>query len=84
MTLKKETKLVKFDVNVEHKTVSIALDTVILENGEEISRKRHRCSFAPGDLDKVKEYLGVDKSPELDLLKKMWPAKVVKEYLANA
>ena len=78
----KEIDTARFEMNLESKSLSIRLDTVIKEDGLELSRKSHRCSFVPGDILRVKEYLGINKSPELDYLAAIWTDEVIEEYKA--
>ena len=42
MAITKETQIAKIEVVGEHKAVQIAIDTVIKEDGVELSRSRHR------------------------------------------
>ena len=42
MSITKETKIEKIEVVGEYKAVQVATDTVIKEDGKEISRSRHR------------------------------------------
>lgn len=74
--------IARFEMNPENKTLSIRLDTVIKEDGVELSRKSHRCAFAPGDIAKVREYLGVTTGPEITYLKSIWTKEVIAEYKA--
>ena len=79
----KETVLSKVEMNPEYKTVSIRMDTVIKEDELEISRSSHRCGFGPGDILKVKEYIGVESSPEIDYLNAVWVTEVIAAHLAS-
>ena len=47
MTITKEEIISKIEVVGEHKTVQIATDTVIKEDGVELSRSRHRKVVHP-------------------------------------
>ena len=47
MAITKETNVVKIEVVGEHKAVQIATDTVIKEDGVELSRSRHRHVVHP-------------------------------------
>jgi len=49
MAITKETKIEKIEVVGEHKLVQVATDTVIKEDGTEISRSRHRHVKHPDD-----------------------------------
>jgi len=47
MAITKETQIAKIEVVGEHKAVQIATDTVIKEDGVELSRSRHRKVVHP-------------------------------------
>ena len=47
MAITKETQIAKVEVVGEHKAVQIATDTVIKEDGTELSRSRHRHVVHP-------------------------------------
>ena len=47
MAITKETQIAKIEVVGEHKHVQIATDTVIKEDGVELSRSRHRKVVHP-------------------------------------
>ena len=47
MAITKETTIAKIEVVGEHKAVQIATDTVIKEDGVELSRSRHRHVVHP-------------------------------------
>lgn len=78
----KEIVVSKFEVNVENKNVSIRTDTVIKEDGVELSRSHHRCAFVPGDIDAATECLGSD-SPEVAYLSALWTPEVVAAHKAK-
>jgi hypothetical protein len=78
----KEIIVARFEVNPENKTLSIRLDTVIKEEGVELSRSHHRCAYVPGDIDKVIECLGAD-APEVAYLNLIWTDEVIKAYKAK-
>ena len=50
MAITKETEIAKIEVVGEYKAVQVATDTVIKEDGAEISRSRHRHVLHP-DMD---------------------------------
>lgn len=50
MAITKEIKIEKIEVVGEYKAVQVATDTIIKEDGTEISRKRHRHVVHP-DMD---------------------------------
>jgi len=78
--LNKEVLIGSLEVNLLNKTVSIALNTIIKENGIEISQSRHRCAFGPGDIEQVKEYIGSTEGPEIDYLNAIWTQDVIDAY----
>ena len=47
MAITKETQIAKIEVVGEHKAVQIATDTVIKEDGVELSKSRHRHVIHP-------------------------------------
>ena len=49
MAITKETEIAKIEVVGQYKAVQIASDTVIKEDGVELSRSRHRKVVHPGD-----------------------------------
>lgn len=67
-------------INPNTKTISIMKESIIEEDGVEISRTNHRCAFAPGDIEEVKKYMVCEKCPELDYLQAIWTDDVVKAY----
>lgn len=71
------------NINTTNKTISIAKDKVVLKDDVEIARQRHRCAFAPGDIEAVKEYLGIEESAEIDYLNAIWTEQVVADYQAS-
>lgn len=71
------------DINPHTKTVSIALDTVIKRDGEIINTSRHRRAFVPGEIQAVKDYIGVQSSPEIDYLNTIWSQEVIDAYNAS-
>jgi len=47
MALTKETQIGKIEVVGKHKFVQVRTDTVVMEDGEELSRKYHRHTLTP-------------------------------------
>ena len=47
MAITKETQIGKIEVVGKYKSVQVRTDTVVMEDGEELSRKYHRHSLAP-------------------------------------
>ena len=58
MAITKETKIEKIEVVGDYKAVQVATDTIIKEDGAEISRKRHRHVVHP-DMDISEEHAEV-------------------------
>lgn len=71
------------DINPNNKTVSVAIVTAILKDGVEISRSEHRRAFGPGQIEDVKDYIGVNSSPEIDYLNAIWTQDVIDAYNAS-
>jgi len=70
-------------INPNNKTVSILMQTVIKRDGVEISTENHRCAFIPGDIEKVKAFLSLESSPEIDYLASIWTDEAIGLYFAN-
>ena len=64
MAITKETTIAQIEVVGEHKYVQIAEDTVIKEDGTEISRTRHRRMLECCTLDNDKNKVDTDVSGE--------------------
>lgn len=80
--LTEEKVLGAIDIENTLKTISIALDTVVLRDGKPIAKTRHRCAFVPGELDKVVEYTGLSPdSPEITYISAIWSPEVIDTYL---
>ena len=47
MAITKETQIGKIEVVGKYKSVQVRTDTVVIEDGEELSRKYHRHSLSP-------------------------------------
>lgn len=47
MAITKETQIGKIEVVGKYKSVQVRTDTVVIENGEELSRKYHRHALMP-------------------------------------
>lgn len=83
MPLQTKKIIKKFDYNPKNKTVSIAYDKVAVDDDgtEYLKDKNHRCGFVPGDLEKVKEYIGQGVHPEwIALLDSYWTEDVIFEH----
>lgn len=91
MAITKETKVEKIEVVGDYKAVQVATDTVIKEDGVEISRKRHRHVLHPGNLDSGNDLVDTDLSGEdsqvkaicelvwTDSVKTTWKNKMIAE-----
>jgi hypothetical protein len=75
----KEIILTSFDVNPARKFVSVEHQTILTEDGEELSRGVHRCTFMPGQMDKLIECLGAE-SLEVAYMSSIWTPEVVAAY----
>ena len=64
MAITKTTEIAKIEVVGEYKAVQIATDTVIKEDGTELSRSRHRHVLHPGKLDDSDALVATDISGE--------------------
>ena len=64
MAITKETKIEKIEIVGEYKAVQVAIDTVIKEDGKEISRSRHRHVLHPGTLNDSNALVDTDISAE--------------------
>jgi hypothetical protein len=51
MAITKETQIGKIEVVGKYKSVQVRTDTVVIEDGEELSRKYHRHALNCGTLD---------------------------------
>ena len=89
MAITKETEIAKIEVVGEHKAVQVATDTVIKEDGTELSRSRHRHVLHPGTLNDSDALVDTDISSEdasvqavanvvwTDAVKTAWKDKLV-------
>jgi len=64
MTITKEIEIAKIEVVGPYKTVQVATDTVIKEDGVEISRSRHRHVLECGTLNDSDALVDTDISAE--------------------
>jgi len=83
MTITKETEIAKIEVVGEYKAVQVATDTVIKEDGTELSRSRHRHVLHP-DTDissENAEVQAVTNAVWTDAVKTAWTAKLASETL---
>jgi len=78
MTITKETIIAKTEIVGEYKIIQVAYDTIIKEDGTEISRSRHRNSFSP-NADVSSEEAAIKDIANLvwtDAIKTAYQAKV--------
>ena len=81
MTITKEIEIAKIEVVGEYKAVQVATDTVIKEDGTEISRSRHRNTLHP-DMDissEDAEVQAVANAVWTDAVKAAWNEKLASE-----
>ena len=95
MAITKTTEISKIEVVGEYKAVQVASDTVIKEDGTEISRSRHRHVLHPGTLDASDNLVDTDISGEdaevqavanavwTDAVKAAWNEKLASETNIN-
>lgn len=65
------------DVNPQNKTISITIHTIVRRDGIEIARSSNTRAFQPGDIEAVKEYIGVTESPEITYLESIWTQEAI-------
>jgi hypothetical protein len=65
------------DMNPVNKTVSITKVTIVKNDGIEIARSSNTRAFQPGDIEAVKEYIGVSESPEITYLESIWTQEAI-------
>ena len=64
MAITKETQIGKIEVVGKYKSVQVRTDTVIKEDGTELSRTYHRHVLQPGNLDDSDNLVDTDISGE--------------------
>ena len=64
MAITKETQIGKIEVVGKYKSVQVRTDTVVMEDGEELSRKYHRHALTCGTLDADNNLVDTDISGE--------------------
>ena len=74
MAITKEKIIARIEVVGEYKIIQVAYDTIIKEDGTEISRNRHRNSFTPD-----KDVSGED-SEIVDIANLVWTDSVKSAY----
>jgi len=86
MTITKETIIAKTEIVGEYKIIQVAYDTIIKEDGTEISRSRTRNSFQP-DADVSSEEAAIKDLANLvwtDAVKASWKTKLDADEAARA
>jgi hypothetical protein len=80
--LEKTQRFTVNNLNISTKTLSISRFDVISEDGLEISVSQpHTQGFAPGDIEVVKDYIGITESPEITYLESVWTPEVIQSWL---
>ena len=74
MALTKETQIGKIEVVGKYKSVQVRTDTVVMEDGEELSRKYHRHALSP-DADISAEHAEVKA-----ICNAVWTEQVKADY----
>jgi len=74
MAITKEKIIARIEVVGEYKIIQVAYDTIVKEDGTEISRNRHRNSFTPD-----KDVSGED-SEIVDIANLVWNDSVKAAY----
>jgi len=64
MAITKETQIGKIEVIGQYKSVQVRTDTVVIEDGTELTRKYHRHSLTPGALDNSDNLVATNISGE--------------------
>jgi hypothetical protein len=89
MAITKENVIEKIEVVGEYKAIQVATDTVIKEDGSEISRSRHRHVLHCGTLNNSNNLVETNISSEdaevqavansvwTDSIKNLWKAKLI-------
>ena len=96
MAITKEVKVEKIEVKGPFKHLQIATDTVVKEDGVEISRSRHRHTLAPCELDytddskidtnisgQTSEVQAVANAVWTDAVKTVWKEKLIADKAAR-
>ena len=86
MSITKEIIIAKTEIVGEYKILQVAYDTIIKEDGTEISRSRHRNSFQP-DADVSSEDAAIKDIANLvwtDAVKASWQTKLDADEAAKA
>lgn len=68
------------DIDPNYKTVSIGVQTQIIKDGIVIASSILRSCFVPGDIEKVKAFIGLEESPEITYLNTIWDQAAIDAY----
>lgn len=83
MAITKTKQLKSFEMDAENKTISVSIETIFTENGDE-ARKRERRAFVPGQVEDVKTWTGAgNASPYIVFLNAIWTSAVIAAYQAS-
>jgi hypothetical protein len=74
MAITKETQIGKIEVVGKHKFVQVRTDTVVIEDGKELSRKYHRHALSP-DVD-----ISAEHSEVQAVCNAVWTDQVKADY----
>lgn len=81
MSITKEILPAIFDtINPISKTVSVLVRTVYKDEGVIVSSNDMRRAFVPGEIEKVKDWIGLQESPEIAYLESVWTPEVIQAY----
>ncbi len=61
-------------------TLSITTTIQIVDNGVELTRYSNISAFGPGDIERVKLFLGTDTGALIDYLSKIWTDEAIANY----
>ena len=87
MAITKETQIGKIEVVGKHKFVQVRTDTVVIEDGVELTRKYHRHALNCGTLDDSNNLVDTDISGEdsevQSVCNAVWTTTVKDAYKAH-
>ena len=79
--LEEKIEIIIDSFNITNKTISIAKFSTIYKDGLIVSRNViDRCGFVPGEIEKVKAYIGMNSEPEIKYLESIWTDELIKQY----
>ena len=80
--LTQEKYILLSDLNTTSKAISVHIKTVVKDGDKEVANNLETRAFAPGEIEDVKSFTGVDYSPEIDYLNAIWTPDVIAAYQA--